>query len=92
MKATSPSHPLLTKSSRSASISSDVDYGIRNTTPNRGQPSGSGIKNGDEAEDSLSGYSHLVVEEDLGRSRYYGAASSVYLTASTLSTFLYDTG
>jgi hypothetical protein len=34
----------------------------------------------DGAEDSLAGYSHLVVEEDPGRSKYYGAASSVYLT------------
>jgi hypothetical protein len=81
LKATSASHPLLSKSTRSTSISSDTGLGPTGSLDQR-QPE----RAGDGAADSLSGYSHLVVEEDPGRSRYYGAASSVYLTVRSYST------
>jgi hypothetical protein len=63
------------------SISSDVGGGPdRPETTNGLASMKKDAATGDGAEDSLAGYSHLVVEEDPGRSKYYGAASSVYLT------------
>lgn len=66
------------------SISSDLGSGSTRTDGARrsAQPKNEPTAD-DGAEDSLAGYSHLVVEEDPGRSKYYGAASSVYLTVST---------
>ena len=85
LRATSSSHPLLSASHRSSSVSSDTSHLHR---PSNGAPDFSDQKqSGDGAVDSLSGYSHLVVEEDPGRSKYYGAASSVYLTVSPYSCF-----
>jgi hypothetical protein len=66
------------------SISSDTGGGTDGPNVVIGSASvKNGLVTGDGAEDSLAGYSHLVVEEDPGRSKYYGAASSVYLTVRT---------
>lgn len=80
--ASSPSHPLLQK-------------GVQFDPESTGAPRGFGKGDsptvvtrdgwqhgcaGEKSVDRLSSYSHLVVGEEPGRSRYYGAASSVYLT------------
>ena len=82
LRAASSSHPLLSTSHRSISVSSESGH---LTSPNSGQFPSADRQSGDGAVDSLSGYSHLIVEEDPKRSKYYGAASSVYLTVSPIS-------
>lgn len=69
------------------SFSSDFGSGPTRTDVAKGSAQPKDEPRADDgAEDSLAGYSHLVVEEDPGRSKYYGAASSVYLTVSISST------
>jgi len=77
LRATTSSHPLISTSHRSISANSDLEH---LNSPTHGPLSSFDRQSGDGAVDSLSGYSHLIVEEDPGRSKYYGAASSVYLT------------
>lgn len=73
-QSSSPSHPLLRRTIRQNNETSENIYPggslvTEETTLHAG------------AMDRLSSYSHLV-EDEPGRSRYYGAASSVYLTVS----------
>lgn len=82
LRAASSSHPLLSTSNRSVSVGSEPGH---LTSPNHGVLPCSDRQSGQGAVDSLSGYSHLIVEEDPKRSKYYGAASSVYLTVSHFS-------
>jgi hypothetical protein len=85
-QATSPSHPLLGSPSGRSIVKTDDDHAPASSTPSRSYNVGSmdagPSSAGSEATDRLSAYSHLVMEDDPGRSRYYGAASSVYLAVS----------
>jgi hypothetical protein len=88
-QATSDGHPLLADVGQiipgegvtGSESTSEVTVGDRDVLG-----AGATTRNANEAVDRLSSCSHLVVGDQPGRSRYYGAASSAYLKVSALWT------